>query len=157
LNHAIFCDNDSLQPSFEHISDGFYGDILQIQTNVKYAMDYFVKPIAQLGRLVECVAKFESGYGFYAKISVQSKNDSKTRDIWLNFQIGTSPSRPFSYTKDEWMVYVQPKQLEGDWALFNVNLKEAVENSIGKEGWGYRKLRGFRLRGNLQIAYIKVY
>lgn len=158
-NHGwkIFCDGEQTQPGFYYLSDGFYGDVLQIQSSFNCGMDFSVGPVAQLGQKFECVTKIKNEYGLYAKVNVQSKDGSKRKDVWLNFQIGEGPSRPFSSLRDEWIVYTTPDQAEGEWSVFQVDLKDIVTNSLGKEGWSYRKLRGFRLRGSLQIAYISIW
>jgi hypothetical protein len=52
---------------------------------------------------------------------------------------------------------MQPTSLDDGWAKFEVDLPLAVEQTFGTDGWSYRELMGFRLRGNLKIAYISVY
>ena len=145
------------EPVLTHTSDGFFGNALKIRATDKYAMECGVVPAAYIGKLVEFATKVEGGSGIYANLSVQSKDGTKTKDVWLNFQIGVEQPRPYGDGKTEWTVYLSPEPVGKSWLKFQVDLNDALIRSFGKDGWVFRKLRGFRLRGNLEIAYIKVY
>jgi len=145
------------QPTVTHVSDGFFGHTIKIRASTPYAMDYQVEPIAQLGKSIEIVVKVEKGYGLYSLASFLSKDGSTRQDIWFNYQVGVGEPRPFSRDKSEWIVYVEPELMEGKWYKFSIDLQNVIDRSIGKEGWSFRKIRSFRVRGNVQIAYIKVY
>jgi len=106
---------------------------------------------------LEFAAKLEGGYGIYAHVNIQSQDWAARKDVWLNFQVGNSQPLPYGDGSTEWTVYLKPKPLGDEWALFRVNLVDEVERSFGMKGWKLRKLRGFRLRGNLQLAYIKIF
>lgn len=159
LNHGwrIAETVDESQPVITHVSDGFYGNALKIRSTARYALDCGVIPAAHIGKSVEFVAKMmERDSSIYAKLSVQSKDGTKTKDVWLNFQIGVGQPRPHGDGMVEWIVYVSPELIGSGWLKFQVDLNDALVRSFGKDGWDFRKLRGFRLRGSLNIAYIKI-
>ncbi len=157
LNHGwkISETPDSTQPVFKHVSDGFFGSALKIRSTARYAMDISVNATAQVGQVIEFAAKLEANYAVYAKVNVQSQNGTNTNDIWLNFQVGID-GETRELNEQEWIVYATPNPIGENWSLFRIDLKEALALSFGKKGWRFRKLRGFRLRGNLHMAYIKV-
>jgi len=148
---------DENQPIITHVMDGFLGNTIKIQSKTPYAMDVPVEPTAMLGKRIEIVAKVEKGYGLYSFASFLSKDGSTRQNIWFNYQVGVGEPRPFSDDKSEWIVYVEPELLEGKWYKFNIDLQNVIDRSVGKEGWSFRKIRSFRVRGNVQLAYIKVY
>jgi hypothetical protein len=106
---------------------------------------------------LEFVAKLGGDYAIYAQVNIQSRDWAARKDVWLKFQVGNSQPLPFDDGSGEWTIYLKPKPLGDEWALFHVNLADEVERTFGVKGWKLRKLRGFRLRGNLQMAYIKVF
>jgi hypothetical protein len=121
-------------------------------------MDYTVKPIAQFGSIIEFTVRLDSRNGFvYALMSVRSKDDSVSKPVWLNFPPGSKQPSPHGDGTGEWAYPVKPISLEGDWLLFQVDLKKAVEQTYGKVGWEFEHLKGFRIRGNLSIANISVF
>jgi hypothetical protein len=159
INHGweIWESKDKTQPTLKRVSDGFFGNALEVRSNTRYAMDYTVSPVAQTGTLVEFTAKVEQGYGLYALVSVQSKDGMKTENVWFNFQVGLAQPQPYGDGSGEWTIFLTPKQIGGNWLLFRGDLKDILTRTVGKNGWGLRKLRGFRIRGNLSLAHIKVY
>lgn len=155
-NWTINCTDDN-QPTITHIQDGFEGNTIQIESTASYAMDIPVEPVAQLGKRIEIVAKVQKGYGLYSFASYISKDGSTRKNVWFNYQIGVEEPRPFNADKSEWIVYMKPELINGNWYKFDIDLQRVIERSIGKEGWSFRKLRSFRIRGNVQIARINIY
>lgn len=149
---------DETQVALNHISDGFVGSALEIRSTAPYRLDYPLGAAARLGTFVEFVAKFEGEGYVYALTKVQSKDGSKTKNLWLAFAVGVQqPKRTDDGTWFEYTVYVKPARLEGNWLLFRVDLKDAVRRSAGREGWTFCELLAFRLRRNQSLAYISVY
>ena len=88
---------------------------------------------------------------------VQSLDRSKSEKSWIQFKVGTSRP-PKKVGGNEWVLYVTPKdELKEGWQLFRENLIDATEQTFGKEGKSFERLIGFRLRGNLDLAYISVF
>jgi hypothetical protein len=147
---------DNGQPIFKHISDGFVGGSLEIVSKERYAMDYFIH-VSVYATLIEFMAKYTLDSTIYACVSVQSRNNSKTKDVWLAFLTGSRPPLPFGDGTNEWIVYLTPIRYEGNWPVFEVNVENAVADTFGKEGWVYKNLNGFRIRGNITIANISIF
>jgi hypothetical protein len=141
-------------PSFSFLSGGMLG----IAAAKLYSMHYDVEPIAYSGKSIEFVAKYEAkNTAVYAKVAVQRQDSSEHKAVWLKIKIGARLSAPSQDGSSEWVWYMQPTSLDDGWAKFEVDLPLAVEQTFGTDGWSYRELMGFRLRGNLKIAYISVY
>ncbi len=143
-------------PTFRHVSDGYFGNALEIRATDTYAMDWTVNPLAQSGRKVEFVVKAEQGFGLFARVIVQSRDGSKSEEVWLNFKIGSELPYPYEDGRKEWKIPMTPNQVDGDWLSFLIDLNEAVSQTFGKRGWSFKKVTGFRLSGNLTVAYISV-
>lgn len=147
--------SDDAEPIFSQELDGFYGRILKIRPAGSYAMDIDVSPPAQIGRALEIVTKLGNNYAIYALASVQSKDGSKNRNVYFSFRVGNG--EPLSLNESEWEIFVSPEQAEGEWSVLRIDLDDALESSVGKMGWKFRKLRGMRLRGKLDLAFIDIY
>jgi hypothetical protein len=149
--------NDETQPKLKRVSDGFFGNVLEVRSTIRYAMDLNVSPAAQAGTMIEYTAKLEQDYGLYALVSVQSKDGSKTENVWFNFQIGLAQPEPLGEGHGEWKIFITPEQIGGNWLLFRADLIDIIVHTVGSNGWSYRKLKRIRLRGNLSLAHIKIY
>jgi hypothetical protein len=133
------------------------GGVLDITSRKLYSMHHTVTPLACSGTLIEFVARYEAhNTAVYARVAIQSQDGSENDEVWLKIQIGPHPPEQARGTH-EWIWYVQPALLDGGWSRFEVNLPDAVKETFGAEGWSYRKLIGFRLRGRLKIKQILVY
>ncbi len=149
---------DKTRVSLRFFDDGFVGRALEIEATVRYAMDCTVSPSVELGSVVEFVTKLETGGSVvYARLSVQSSDSSRSKAVWFNFPVGKGQPWPHGDGSSEWSFPVTPTHLGGNWLQFRVDLNEAVRQTYGKDGWRFEKLRGFRLRGNLSLAYISVF
>ncbi len=150
---------DEKDITFEHTSDGYWGNVLEIEAKGDYRLDYRVGSIAHLGTSVEYVTRFEGEAYVYALNEVRSKNGLKTKDLWVCFSVGTQvPVRNDDRSESwfEWMVYLRPIRVEGGWLLFRIDLRDAVARSAGKEGWEFSRLKKIRLRGNQSLGYILI-
>jgi hypothetical protein len=151
---------EGAQPTFEYPTDDSFGKVIAIREVARserpYALDYNVEPDARrLGKMVEFVAELKPGAAIYARVvNVLSKARSTSTEGWIQFQIGTSQPQKVAY--NEWVMCVMPTQLKGNWQLFRIDLIDAVNQTFGNDGWSFKKLIGFRLRGNLELAYISV-
>jgi hypothetical protein len=147
---------DETQPVITHIPDGFWGNAIKIESSVMYAIDLPVEPIALMGKWIEIVAKVEKGYGLYSLGNYTSADGSTRKNIWFNYKIGSGEPSVFNADKSEWLVYIEPEILNGNWSKFNINLQDVISKSVAKDGWRLNELTRFRLRGNVQIARIRV-
>lgn len=149
---------DETQLVIKHFVDGFVGKAIQIQSATRYAMDYAVKPLAEFGSIIEFTVRLDKRDGFvYALMSVHSKDNSHSKLVWLNFPVGSKQPYPHGDGSGEWGYPVKPIPLEGDWLLFQIDLKKAVEQTYGKAGWKFEQLKSFRFRGDLSVANISVF
>lgn len=153
-------ETDETQVTLKHISDGFVGNALEIRSNARYSLDYSLNAASRLGTFIEFVAKFEGEAHVYALTKVQSKDKSKTRNLWLSFTVGTQEPQRIDDGSESWyeyIVWIKPVRLEGNWLLFRIDLKDAVTRSAGREGWRFCELLALRLRGNQSLAYVSIY
>ncbi len=149
---------DENQPIITRVIDGFWGNTIKIQSSAFYALDMpLTEPIAKIGKRIEIVARMENDSRLYSLGNYISKDGSSRKDIWFNYQIGDGEPVVFNEEKSEWLVYVEPELLEGNWQKFNINLQEVINRSVAKEGWSLKELTKFRVRGNIQLAHIKVF
>jgi hypothetical protein len=146
------------QPTFHSFEDGFVGSAIQIKTTARYGLDYNVRPLARLGSFIEFEVKPEKRDSVvYARLGVESKDGTKTKIVWLQFVVGSG--QPYAKKDDnlEWTVPLKPVRRDDSWLLFQVDLIEAVAKTFGKKGWRFQQLKGFRVRGNISLAYISVF
>lgn len=149
---------EGIPPRFTPVSYRLVKKALAIQGVAQpeqrpYALDYNVEPVA---KIVEFVAKFESGAAIYAHVGMAlSKPPSTSAEGWIQFRIGTSHPERVAY--NEWLMYVMPTRSKGKWGVFRIDLIDAVKQTLGNDGWTFKQLIGFRLRGNLKLAHISVF
>jgi hypothetical protein len=75
----------------------------------------------------------------------------------IQIKVGTSKPEPHPTMKNEWIIYVTPTKLEENWQLFRIDLIDEFKRTFGTEGKSFEGLIGFRVRGNLDLAYISVF
>jgi hypothetical protein len=149
---------DENQPIITLHTNGFWGKTIKIQSNVLYAMDLpLTEPIAKIGKRIEFIGRMENDSRFYSLGNYISKDGSSRKDIWFNYQIGDGDPIVFNDDKSEWLVYIEPELLEDNWQKFSIDLQHVINRSVAKEGWSLKELTRFRVRGNIQIAQIKVF
>jgi hypothetical protein len=131
---------------------------LRVQKVDYYSLDRDVRTDSERpGRVVEYVTRLKSEGVIYAHIYVQSKDHAKSEESWIQFRVETS-RRSKPHAGNEWVLYITPKdELKEGWQLFRENLIDATKQTFGKEGKSFERLIGFRLRGNLDLAYISVF
>ena len=153
---------DEAAITIEHVSDDFVGTAIAISSQIEYGMDFKVGPAAsQFGEVIEFVGSLENDAAFYAFVGLE-KDDGSVTTGWLKFKVGGGRSQPVHLGTgtghDEWQVSTRPLSREADqWLLFRVNLKDAVDQTFGNDGWRFLHLEKFRIRGNLALDYISVF
>ena len=158
-NHGwVFLENeaDETQLAINHIADQFVGRAIAISSPVKYGMEFKVGlESVKRGSFVEFVANFEKSGAIYAFVTLERDDGSMTTG-WLKLTSGTGQPRPID--GDEWRLLVEPASTKGgDWSLYQVDLPDAVRQTFGTDGWKFRQLEKFRMRGNLSLDYIAIF
>lgn len=148
---------NKVPPEFQRVDDGFVGPVLCIQSKQSYYMDFEVSPAERVCRSVEFIAKLKPSSAFYAKVRLQSDDQSSSKDGWLTFDIGRGNPKLVETGMNEWIVYVSPRRLKGDWLLIRINLPRQVKKTFGKSGWQFDRLFALRLRGEMCLANIALY
>jgi hypothetical protein len=153
-----FSEGTDPKPTLKLFDDGFFGKALEIKSMIRYAADYDVQAQASLGATIEFVIKQDDQKAIvYAHLIVLSRDSSESKSVWLSFPIGLEKPSPVGEGDGEWRFPIKPDHLDGNWLRFQIDLSEAVGQTFGTKGWRYGQLKGFRLRGNLSIAYICVF
>lgn len=144
------------RPHFYLIEDGLYGNALRILPKGRYYMDRQINkaeyPVASVVFVVE---RTEVGVP-YVHVMLRSQDGSATKRAWLEIRQGNFQPQPFEDGTIEWKVFVEAENQAGRWVGFRVNLRDAVAQTFGKEGWKYDGLIAFRLRGQMTIACIRM-
>jgi len=149
--------------TFEKLNDATVGNALKISSpsdNI-YALDYILSPqSSEFGNSLELVANYyDAQTSFYVYVSMVN-NNGDTQSGWLKLKIGKDQALPSQKTvgEQEWLLYVKPEAfLDQNWVQMQIDLTEAVQETFGKDGWTFKKLLRFRIRGNLWIDYITIY
>jgi hypothetical protein len=131
---------------------------LRVRSTSRYAADYDVKAQTSFGSQIEYVVKpEEERVLIYARSIVLSRHGSESKTVWLSFPVRREPPRPYQDGEHEWSYPIEPIHLEGGWLKFELNLGDAVNQTFGLRGWRFGQLLGFRIRGNLSLAFISIY
>lgn len=56
----------------------------------------------------------------------------------------------------QWMIFLKPVSEESGWALYHIDLKQAVRNTMGETGWTFKNLEYLRLHGELSVNHIMI-
>lgn len=137
-------------------SDNYQGNHLIIQSDNGNGIETNVRNTAAKGTTVKFVVKYGATQApFYIKVMLKSQLGNKPDWGWI--KVYSDTKSPKKNLEKEWTIYRVPESLEGDWKMFQVDLKEAVQSTFGKEGWEYDGIIGFRVRSPMSLAYIEVY
>jgi hypothetical protein len=149
--------------TFEKLNDATVGNALKISSpsDNTYALDYILSPqSSEFGNSLELVANYyDAQTSFYVYVSMVN-NNGDIQSGWLKLKIGKDQALPSQKTvgEQEWLLYVKPEAfLDQNWVQMQIDLTEAVQETFGKDGWTFKKLLRFRIRGNLWIDYITIY
>jgi len=128
---------------------------MTVSTTAWYGLDFNIVPAAdKLGTFVELAIKPQNDTIFYLHIILQSKYHSVSKDMWLKI-VTYGESQVVS--DHEQIIVVSPSKIQGDWLELQIDLKKTIIETFGQEGWEFRQLEDFRVRGNTSLAYIKIY
>ncbi len=149
---------------FSHMADENVGGAIDINSPVKYGMDFNINSAAiQFGNMIEFVADMRENAAVYA-LAVIRQESGNTTTGWLKFVLAEGKILPTAVTigsgngSDEWLINVSPVlHRGGNWLLFQVDLRDAVNDTFGKDGWSFSALQKLRLRGNLSLDYITIF
>lgn len=144
-------ENEAKQaPTFSSATDGPITGCLKIESKGQYYADYDVDPSGRLCDVVALAIKVKTHARIYLRIKVASRNGQKSQHVWLAQSIGNR--HPKRFNANEWEVFVSGEALDNGWTRLEISIPEQVEKTFGNEGWVYKELLGFRLRGSLSIS-----
>lgn len=163
-NHGwSLVEGDSQKIAFEEINDPAVGNAMKISSPADniYALDYVLSPqSSEFGNFLEFTANYyDAQSSFYAYVSM-TNNSGDMQSGWIKFKIGKDQALPSEKTvgEQEWLLYVTPEAfLDSNWVKMRVDLTKAVQETFGKDGWTFKKLLRFRIRGNLWMDHITIY
>lgn len=137
-------------------NDGYQGSYLIVQSDSGNAIDIDVLNTAAKGTALKFVVKYGATQApLYVKVMLKSQHGNESRWGWIKVYSGTTS--PKKNSEQEWTIYRVPESVEGDWKVFQIDLREAVRSTFGDEGWQHDRIIGFRVRGPMSLAYIAVY
>lgn len=137
-------------------TDGFVGEhvIITQAEDSSYACDINVPEQACHVSSVRIVTAMERGAKIYARLRVRSRGGNASRTVWLAFAPGPGKPKRFGTGQNEWHYFPSGEDQGGGWESFLIDLKPAVAQSFGQDGWELESIEGIRLRGSLKLAKI---
>jgi hypothetical protein len=145
------------------------GSLRMDVTHSEFAMDYQVPVHATLANRITFTAKYTNSVDIgavtmiFAFIEVSTKNGEQPKRLWMKINFGKEKSAfqsPGGWQDGkkklpEQTLYWPAQHLGKGRLKFDVDLPEAVRVALGAEGWIYKAVYKFRLRGNLSISPIE--
>jgi len=116
--------------------------------NQCYAMDYALPQFARLCNHVEFTAQFVSDVIIYLDVEIIKKDKSSTNSFWFAHVIGVKAPIYLSEYQ-EWKFHISPVNNR-----FLIDLRDEVNEVVGKDGFEFAELKKIRLRGSLSISPI---
>jgi hypothetical protein len=95
----------------------------------------------------------------FTKVEVATRDGSQNRRLWIKYYFGErraviTPDGPPVDPKillPESTVWL-PAKVAKDTLQFDIDLREAVALALGDQGWIYKSITDFRIRGTLSIS-----
>lgn len=125
------------------------------------AINYELPDIARLANTVQFTTKYAGGTQamIFTKVEVGTRDGSMHRRLWIKYYYGErratkTPDGPEVNPKKllpESTVWL-PAKLSADTLQFDINLPDAVALAVGEQGWVYKSVWDFRIRGTLSIS-----
>jgi hypothetical protein len=114
-----------------------------------YAMDYHLPQFAKLCNHVEFTAQFVSDVIIYFDVEIIKKDKSEYTSYWFAQVIGVQAPLYLEQYK-EWKFHVAPDHT----GKFVIDLRDEVQQALGREGFMFAGVKTIRLRGTLSISPI---
>ena len=132
-------------------------------THSMVALNYALPDLAKLADTVQFTTKYAGGAQamIFTKVDVVTRDESQHRRLWIKYYFGErkaviTPDGPAVDSKKllpESTVWLPAKLLK-DTLQFDIDLRDAVALSVGEQGWVYKAISDFRIRGTLSISPI---
>lgn len=124
------------------------------------AIHHNLPPHAALADHLEFTAKYTNNTMIFTRLNVGTKDGSVQKQVDIKYYYGelhTAPTNPDpgcdpNKGLPEQTIYWPAQVLSGGRLAFNIDLREAVNLSLGAQGWVFKSISGVRLRGNLSIS-----
>jgi hypothetical protein len=126
------------------------------------AIHHDLPPHATLADHLEFTAKYTGTTMIFARLIVGTGDGSTQRNVDIKFHFGnlhvvpTSPNPNPGRDANKWLpeqtIYLPARVLSGGRLAFNIDLRDAVNLSLGNQGWVFKSIQGVRLRSNLSIS-----
>lgn len=122
----------------------------------KTYLDFPISGSSQNARFIEYIVKDQIKGGLYAKVVVKKEGEND-KVVSINMAtLRVSDIGPHGEGEAEWKVFLPPFELDG-WTAVRLPLQRVVGATFGKEGWSISKLDSIRLRGQIEIAAVRIY
>jgi hypothetical protein len=131
----------------------FIGRCASIEASRGARVEYELGPSDRIADGIHVEYKPQDG-AFYVRTKVSSALHSTTHH-WIQYQIGRSA--PKRLGDNEWIVFVQPAPLSGQWLSMRCDLRKHFELTFGQDGLALDHVSGFRIRGKMQIATLVLF
>lgn len=144
-------------PDFKVVEDGFLGKTLRIEPKEWYALDYVLQAVSRVPR-VTVIGKWTSDSWAYLRIRLVSTSGQNSITGWLQLNNAITVPREIgdqSKVSYEWSWPIN-LILENGWQRCTVDVEQAVAKTFGQTGWKYAHLEGFRVRGPIHLARIRL-
>lgn len=116
--------------------------------NKSYAMDFLLPEYARLCNHVEFTAQFVSDVIIYLDVEIIKTDKSATNSFWFAHVIGMkAPIYLPEYR--EWKFFINPVNNR-----FLIDLRDEVNEVVGKDGFVLAEVKKIRIRGDLSISPI---
>jgi hypothetical protein len=127
------------------------------------ALNYELPDIARQADVLRFTTRYSGGSQsmIFTGVDVGTRDGSQRRRLWIKYYYGErraeitpdGPAVDISKILPERTVWL-PAQLVKDTLKFDIDLRDAVTLAVGAEGWIYRSIWAFRIRGRLSISPI---
>jgi hypothetical protein len=159
IEHGWAMDADAYHPDFLPFTDQSQAQIVRIEAEQDFCMDYRVGPLQEDTRAIGFLVRSNSRFAFYAQVETHS--EKKVRWLKVGLQEGQPPELVHE-DEGEYKVHVPIDRLEHDWGLIKVDLLQCISDLAASIGTNvdFRKLLGLRLRGSpgrIDVARIDLY
>lgn len=145
-------------PEIKTIDEFLFGKNLSVIAESRYFGEHFIKTSAQFGGNLEyCIKGYNADWGFpvvYARVQLQTK-EKQNIEKWMAFTLDIGEGKFLEEEKLEYIVFKRPEVIFHDWMIITHNIKSESEKQW--KDHKFNKILNVRIRGNMDIAYIKVY
>jgi len=130
------------------------GRYASIETSRGTRVDYDLAPADCIVDALELEYRPESDSAFYVRLNAVGTG-IEPEHHWLQYRVGRA--EPTRFNDFEWVIPVQPSPILGRWLWLRCDLKKHFDLTFGQDGLRLDHISGFRIRGKMSIATIRLY